>query len=145
MKLNNLEKIRERSKKRVGRGTGSGKGKTGGRGMKGQKARGKIPAAFIGGSLPLYKKLPFVRGWGNKKANEKPVVLTLDHLNNFKANSSVTISTLVEARIIGGRNVEKKGVKILDQGEVKVNGLTIEVPVSESAKAKIEKLGGKVV
>jgi len=50
----------ERSQKRVGRGTGSGKGKTSGRGMKGQKARGKIPSAFIGGSLPLYKKLHIV-------------------------------------------------------------------------------------
>src|SRR3989338_1055175 len=87
MKLSNLSKTIERSSKRVGRGTGSGKGKTGGRGSKGQKARGKIPAAFVGGSLPLYKKLPFVRGWGNKKANPKPVVITLDELNRFKAIS----------------------------------------------------------
>lgn len=145
MKLNNLEKTIEKSKKRVGRGIGSGKGKTGGRGMKGQKARGKIPASFIGGSLPLYKKLPFVRGWGNKKANPKPVVLTLDHLNRFKANSKVTIATLMEAKIIAGRSAQDRGVKILDRGEIKVSGLTVEIPVSKKAKAKIEKSGGKVV
>lgn len=145
MKLSNLEKTIERSKKRVGRGTGSGKGKTGGRGMKGQKARGKIPASFIGGSLPLYKKLPFVRGWGNKKANLKPVVLTLDHLNSFKPNSKVTVATLMEAGIISGRHTQIRGVKILDRGEVTVQGLSVEVPVSREVKAKIEKSGGKVV
>lgn len=145
MKLSNLEKIRKKSKKRIGRGIGSGKGKTGGRGMKGQKARGKIPASFVGGSLPLYKKLPFVRGWGNKKANPKPVVLTLDHLNRFKANSKVTISTLMETKIIAGRNAQNRGVKILDKGEIKVGGLTVEIPVSRKVKEKIEKSGGKVV
>lgn len=145
MKLSALEKTMDRRKKRIGRGIGSGKGKTGGRGMKGQKARGKIPASFIGGSLPLYKKLPFVRGWGNKKANPKGVVLSLDHLNNFKANSRVTIESLMEAKIVSGRNIQKTGVKILDRGEIKVRGLIIEVPMSVKAKEKIEKLGGKVV
>lgn len=145
MKLSNLEKTIERSKKRVGRGIGSGKGKTAGRGMKGQKARGKIPASFVGGGLPLYKKLPFVRGWGNKKANPKPVVLTLGHLNRFKANAKVTTATLMEAGIIVGRNAQIRGVKILDKGEVKVSGLSVEVPVSKKVKAKIEKSGGKVV
>lgn len=145
MKLNVLEKIITKSKKRVGRGTGSGKGKTGGRGTKGQKARGKIPSSFIGGSLPLYKKLPFVRGWGNKKANPKPFILTLDQLNNFKTNSKVTIDSLMEAKIVEGRNVQKRGVKILDRGEIKIKGLIVEIPVSLKVKAKIEKLGGKVV
>lgn len=145
MKLNALEKTIQRSKKRLGRGIGSGKGKAGGRGTKGQKARGKIPNSFIGGSLPLYKKLPFIRGWGNKKANPKPIVLTLDHLNNFKANSKVTIESLMEAKIVEGRNAISHGVKILDRGEVKVRDLTVEIPVSREVKLKIEKLGGKVV
>ena len=145
MKLSNLSKTIERSSKRVGRGTGSGKGKTGGRGSKGQKARGKIPAAFVGGSLPLYKKLPFVRGWGNKKANPKPVVITLDELNRFKANSRVTIETLSEVGLFAGRAIQKRGVKILDRGEIKVKGLIIEISASKEAKAKIESLGGKIV
>ena len=145
MKLSNLDKLIETSKKRIGRGIGSGKGKAGGRGMKGQKARGKIPASFTGGGLPLYKKLPFMRGWGNKKANPKPVVLTLDHLNQFKPNSTVNTATLVEAKVIMGRNAVSRGVKILDRGEIKVSGLIIELSVSGEVKAKIEKLGGKVV
>lgn len=145
MKLSSLEKLVANRKKRIGRGIGSGKGKTGGRGMKGQKARGKIPASFVGGSLPLYKKLPFVRGWGNKKANHKPVVLTLDHLNRFKANSKVTIATLMETKIIAGKNAQNRGVKFLNKGEIKVGGLTVEIPVSRKVKEKIEKSGGKVV
>jgi large subunit ribosomal protein L15 len=144
MKLNELPKTIERSKKRLGRGTGSGKGKTGGRGSKGQKARGKIPAAFIGGSLPLYKKLPFVRGWGNKKAGPKPVVISLGDLNKFKANSTVSIETLVEAGLVAGRGDQKRGVKILNKGELNVKGLVIEIPVSAKVKEKIETAGGKV-
>lgn len=145
MKLNNLEKIIKKSKKRPGRGIGSGKGKTGGRGSKGQKARGKIPASFVGGSLPLYKKLPFRRGWGNKKANPKSLIVTMTHLNNFKPNSKVTIESLIEGKIISGQESAKFGVKVLDTGELIVKGLTVEIPASREAKIKIENLGGKVV
>ncbi len=74
MKLHQLSVVSHRSKKRVGRGLGSGKGKTGGRGTKGQKARGKIALGFIGGTLPLYKKLPYRRGLGNAKQTQKSVV-----------------------------------------------------------------------
>ena len=145
MKLNNLEKIQERSKKRLGRGIGSGKGKTGGRGMKGQKARGKIPAAFIGGGLPLYKKLPFVRGWGNMKAKQKPVVVSMNELNRFKANSEITVSSFVEVGLITEADSKKRGIKVLDRGELTVKGLSIKLPVSAKAKLKIESAGGKVV
>lgn len=145
MKLNNLEKVLERSDKRLGRGLGSGKGKTGGRGMKGQKARGKVPASFVGGSLPLYKKLPFVRGWGNQKAKEKPVVVSLNELNRFKANSTVNVASFVEVGLITTADSKKRGIKVLDKGEITVKGLTIEVAVSSKARAKIEASGGKVV
>lgn len=145
MKLNNLDKILDRSKKRLGRGTGSGKGKTGGRGMKGQKARGKIPAAFIGGSLPLYKKLPFVRGWGNMKSKPKAVVVSMDELNRFKANSEITITSFVEQGLITQSDSKSRGIKVLDRGELTVKGLSIKVPVSAKAKIKIESAGGKVV
>lgn len=145
MKLNNLDKVIETSKKRLGRGTGSGKGKTGGRGMKGQKARGKIPAAFIGGSLPLYKKLPFVRGWGNKKAAKTPIVIALSELNVFKPSSSVTAESLIKLGFISELHSKKQGIKILDKGELTVKGLSVEVPVSAKARTKIEASGGKVV
>lgn len=144
MKLSNLDSVIIKSRKRIGRGIGSGKGKTGGRGSKGQKARGKIPTSFIGGSLPLYKKLPFVRGWGNKKANIKPAVITLEDLNRFKPNSRVTVESLSGVGLFSGRAIQKSGVKILDKGEIKVKGLTVEIPVSAKAKIKIESAGGKV-
>ncbi len=145
MKLNNLDKLTLRSKKRLGRGIGSGKGKAGGRGTKGQKARGKIPAAFIGGGLPLYKKLPFVRGWGNMKSKPKPVVVSLDDLNRFKANSEITISSFVEVGLITEADSKKRGIKVLNRGELTVKGLSIKLPVSEKTKLKIESSGGKVV
>lgn len=145
MKLNNLDKTLEKSKKRLGRGIGSGKGKTGGRGMKGQKARGKIPAAFIGGSLPLYKKLPFVRGWGNMKSKPKAVIVSLNELNRFQANSEITVSSFVEVGLITEADSKKRGIKVLDRGELTVKGLSIKLPVSSKAKAKIESAGGKVV
>ena len=145
MNLNSLEKITLRSDKRLGRGTGSGKGKTSARGTKGQKARGKIPAAFIGGSLPLYKKLPFVRGWGNMKAGKTPIVIALLELNNFKANSTVSVQALVEAGYISQIQMKKRGIKILDKGELTVKGLNVEIPVSREVRAKIEASGGTVV
>ena len=145
MKLDKLTKVIERSKKRPGRGIGSGKGKTGGRGMKGQKARGKIPAAFVGGSLPLYKKLPFVRGWGNRKAKEKPVAVSLNDLNRFKANSTVNVTSFVEIGFITEANAKTQGIKVLNKGELTVKGLSVELPVSSKAKEKIESAGGKVV
>lgn len=145
MKLNKLNKVIEKSSKRLGRGIGSGKGKTSARGMKGQKARGKVPASFVGGSLPLYKKLPFIRGWGNRKASEKPVAISLNDLNRFKANSTVNVASFVEIGFITATNAKTQGVKILNKGEITVKGLSIELPVSAKAKEKIEGAGGKVV
>lgn len=147
MKLNSLPKLTDKTKKRVGRGIGSGKGKTSGRGQKGQKVRGKIPAGFIGGTLPLYKKLPYVRGWsrsgGNPARSPKPVVVKLSQLNDLKANSTVSLQTLVASGIAKG-DVAKRGVKILADSDVKV-ALTVEIPVSKKAQEKIEQAGGKVV
>ena len=143
MNLNNLPKTTERRKKRLGRGLGSGKGKTGGRGYKGQKARGKVPAANVGAGLILYKKLPFVRGWGNRKAGEKPVIVTLDKLNVFKDKSKVNLASLVEQKIVAEKDVKKRGVKILNKGELKV-ALTVYLPVSKTVKSLIEKSGGQV-
>lgn len=71
MRLNELIKIVSIKNKRLGRGVGSSKGKTAGRGTKGQKARGKIPAGFSGGGLPAFKKLPLRRGLGNPSPSKK--------------------------------------------------------------------------
>src|SRR5258708_20638551 len=117
MQLSNLPKIVARRKKALGRGIGSGRGKTSGRGMKGQKARGKIPAANVGAGLILYKKLPYRRGWsrsgGNPPRALKPVIITFDQLNNFKANSKVNIEALIESGLILAKNYHKRSFKIL--------------------------------
>ncbi|MBI2085795.1 50S ribosomal protein L15 [Candidatus Daviesbacteria bacterium] len=127
--------------KRLGRGIGSGKGKTAGRGTKGQKARGKIPATFTGG-LSLYKKLPLRRGKGNPNLSIKPKLISLSQLNIFKDEEVVDINKLLEAKIISGTEA-KKGVKLLDNGEL-TKKLTIKIPMSATAQKKIEKLGGKI-
>lgn len=141
MKLHELIKARIRSDKRLGRGLGSGKGKTAGRGSKGQKARGKIPATFTG-SLSLYKKLPLKRGKGNAKLSKKVKVIQLSQLNIFKAKEVVDIAKLLEAKIISEKDA-KKGVKVLGGGEIN-KALTLKLVVSDSVRRAIEKSGGKV-
>ena len=143
MKLNALLKIKARPAKRLGRGLGSGKGKTGGRGTKGQKARGKIPAGFSGDILPLYKKLPYRRGLGNAKKSPKMIPLSLSKLDFAKANEEIDIQSLVKSGIIK-EGVAKNGVKIMGSGEIS-KAIIVKLPVTASAAAKIEKAGGKVV
>ena len=144
MNLTELPKIKERTKKRIGRGLGSGKGKTAARGQKGQKARGKIPAAVVGGGLILYKKLPFRRGLGNPKVSPKPVLVTLTQLNTLNPNTKVNANTLIEQKMVQSKEVSQKGIKVLGKGELTIP-LTVALPVSESAKVSIEKAGGQVV
>lgn len=143
MQLNKLDKFNDKSKKRIGRGIGSGRGKTSGRGTKGQKARGSVPASFIGGSLPLYKKLPYRRGLGNSKVSLKPVIVQVEALNVLKTNSVVDVDSLIKANIVLGKEATKQGVKILGNGALKI-ALEVKVPVSKTAQAIIEKAGGKV-
>lgn len=143
MKLNSLLKTVTRSKKRVGRGIGSGKGKTGGRGTKGQKARGNIPLGFIGGTLPLYKRLPFRRGIKNRKVSVKPVILNISKLSIFKPSTTVDLQALINNKLVTSSKAVKFGVKIVGSSEFKTP-LTIKLPVSQSAKESIEKAGGQV-
>lgn len=142
MKLHELVKIKTKSKKRVGRGLGSGLGKTAGRGTKGQKARGKIPATFAGGTLPLYKKLPLRRGKGNIKVSAKPKVVTLSNLQVFKPKTTIDLEKLLEEKIISKRDF-KRGVKVVGGNGIK-SQLIIKLSVSNNAKEVIEKMGGKV-
>lgn len=130
------------SKKRVGRGIGSGKGKTAGRGTKGQKARGKIPAVFSGSGLALYKKLPLKRGLGNRKVSGKLKALSLEKLNIFKTNSVIDLEQLLKNKLISKRDMQK-GVKILAGGKL-TSSLTVKLPVSKKAAEEIIKMGGKL-
>jgi len=144
MKLESLPKTTQRKKKRLGLGHGSGRGKTAGRGTKGQKARGKIPISFEGGALPLIKRLPFRRGKGRNKVFKKgPVIVNVKALNTLKKGSIVDIKSLSDNNIVDENDAEIYGVKILGDGDLNVS-LTVNLPVSKGARQKIEKAGGSV-
>ncbi len=144
MELNNLVSVKERSKKRLGQGHGSGRGKTAGRGTKGQKARGKVPIFFEGGAVPLIKRLPFRRGKGkNKVFKKKPVIINLNALNLLPKNSTVDAKTLIDHHIVDASDAKIYGIKILGDGQVSIP-LKVLLPFSKGAKAKIEKAGGSV-
>lgn len=143
MNLSTLPKITKKKKKRLGRGHGSGKVKTAGRGTKGQKARENIKLSFAGSSLQAswLKRLPLNRGKGKNKSHAKnSVVVNLKYLNFLKPLTEVTLETLKKAKII---NSTVTGVKILGDGDLKV-ALMVKLPCSKSALKKIEKAGGKV-
>jgi large subunit ribosomal protein L15 len=129
--------------KRLGRGVGSGLGKTCGKGMKGQKARhggnfGKLH--FQGGQTPIQRRLP-KRGF-NVPFPQQVVALNLADFERFEAGATVNEAALREARLVQGRNVR---IKVLGDGEL-TKKLTIEAHAfSASASEKIEKSGGKAV
>lgn len=144
MELYSLEKITKSAKKRLGQGHGSGHGKTAGRGTKGQKARNKIPIDFEGGALPLIKRLPFMRGKGKNKAfSKKPIIVNLKALNLLKRTNVADLKTLIKNKIVCEKDAKMYGVKILGDREISIP-LTIKLPISKRAAAKVEKIGGKI-
>ena len=144
MNLHTLPSITKTAKKRLGQGHGSGRGKTAGRGTKGQKARRNIPLFFEGGALPLIKRLPFIRGKArNYSLKPKPIIIHVGDLNNLPNKSTVDIKALAKHGLVGELEAKKRGVKILDGGDLNTT-LEVKVPTSESAKKQIEKAGGHV-
>lgn len=145
MKLNKLPKTTSRSKKRVGRGYGSGKGgHTTGRGTKGQKARSKVRLGFEGGRISLIHTLPLRRGKGNKPANKKPLAVNVKYLNLLPKNTLVTVDALITHKIVKEDEAKGFGVKILGDGKLTIP-LKIALPVSKGAAKKIKEAGGEVI
>lgn len=142
MKLHELKPApgSRHTKKRVGRGIGSGNGKTAGRGHKGQNARsgGGVRPGFEGGQNPLYRRLP-KRGFHNFTRKEYAVV-NVEELNKFAAGSEITPETLMESGIV---NDPKSGIKILGNGDLTVNVIVKANKFSQSAVDKIQAAGGK--
>ena len=126
--------------KRIGRGHGSGQGKTAGKGHKGQKARsgGSIRPGFEGGQMPLQRRVP-KRGFNNIFRKEY-VTINVGNLNRFKSGSTVDEAKLIEAGIIKSGC---DGLKILASGELSKKLTVKATAFSEAAKAKIEAAGGK--
>lgn len=142
--MQNLPKITTKKMRRLGQGHGSGRGKTSGRGTKGQNARSSRALSFEGGALPLIKRLPFRRGKGrNFSLKNKPLTINIKVLNLLPAKSVVDIDALIKHNIVVSSEAKKFGVKILGDGDLK-HALTIKLPISNSAKKKIEKAGGTI-
>ena len=140
--LTNTPGARHR-RKRVGRGCGSGMGKTSTRGHKGQAARKghKQKLGFEGGQMPLVRRLP-KRGFNNARFNDKALAVNLADLEKkFETGAEITIETLAKA---GFSDNKRPKVKILAKGELTKKFAVKGVPCSASAKAKIEQVGGSV-
>ena len=140
MKLGELKpSVEKKNRKRLGRGIGSGNGKTAGRGHKGQKARsgGGVRRGFEGGQTPLYRRLP-KRGFTNRNSKNYTEV-TLTMLNKSKA-TDVTAESLVEEGIIGKIN---DGIVVLATGKLEKKLNVKANKFTATAKEKIEALGGK--
>ena len=143
MKLHELAPV-EGSKKehfRVGRGHGSGNGKTAGKGHKGQNARsgGGVRPGFEGGQMPLYRRLP-KRGFNNARFATNYAIVNVSDLDIFEDGAVVDAAALAESGLV---NDQCDGIKILGNGEISKK-LTVQAAAfSESAKAKIEAAGGK--
>ena len=143
--LNSKNKI-NKSKMRVGRGIGSGKGKTSGRGVKGQKSRSGVAIkSFEGGQMPLYRRLP-KRGF-NPIKKENIAILNLDKIQsyidkkNIKSNEIINSNLLKKLKLI---NKNSNKLKILGSGELK-DKINIEADLaSKSAVEKLEKIGGSI-
>ena len=143
MKLHELEKNigATHAKKRVGRGSGSGLGKTSGRGQKGQKARsgGSINPVFEGGKLPLYRRLP-KRGFSNYPFKKEYAVINLSDLNVFEDGTVVTPALLKERGIV---KKQLSGIKVLGEGQLEKK-LTVQAhKFSKNAIDKINESGSK--
>ena len=147
MQLNTLISKSSKSKVRVGRGIGSSKGKTSGRGHKWQKSRSGVAVkSFEGGQMPLYRRLP-KRGFKSFNNKSKIAIVNLSKIKEILSkdksltNNKINLSNLKKNKFI---NKKFNKLKILGSGEINLK-LDIEVnSISKSAKAKIEKLGGKV-
>jgi large subunit ribosomal protein L15 len=143
MKLNELSppKGSRKPRKRLGRGVGSGTGKTAGKGTKGQNSRsgGGVRAGFEGGQMPIHRRLP-KRGFVNKFRKNIATVNIRD-LSRFETGSVVDEAALIGCGLIKGRN---DGIKLLGQGNIKYPLIIRVNDISKGARDKIEAIGGKI-
>ena len=147
MELNTLNSKTTKSKKRLGRGIGSSKGKTCGRGHKGQKSRSGVAIkSFEGGQMPLYRRLP-KRGFKSIVNKKNIAIINLSRIQEIITkqkdilNNKINLTNLQKSKLL---NKKHRKLKLLGTGDLKQK-FDIEVnSISKSAKEKIEKLGGKV-
>ena len=141
MELNNLIKSNKK-KIRVGRGIGSGRGKTSSRGHKGQKSRSGVAVRnFEGGQMPIYRKTP-KRGFNSlKKINPKSLTISLISFNKFEENSLIDIKFLIQSGFLKKKD-HKKSIKLIDSIQFNKKLQFKDFKVTPGAKKRIEELGG---
>lgn len=143
MKLNTMYPAEgsTKNRKRIGRGTSSGTGKTSGKGHKGQNARsgGGVRPGFEGGQLPLFRRLP-KRGFSNAKFKTEYAIINLSDLNKFENNTEITPELLKEMGLVKN---QIDGIKVLGNGTLEKKLIVKAHNFSSVAKEQIEKLGGK--
>ena len=147
MNLNSLNYKVKSKKIRLGRGIGSGKGKTSGRGVKGQKSRSGVAIkSFEGGQMPLYRRLP-KRGF-NPIRKIKIAKINLEKIQTFIDKKTINSSDTIDFKLLKKLKIINKNsqkLKILGTGEIKVK-INIEADlISKSAKEKLEKIGGSIL
>ena len=146
VKLNNFNIKNHKPKKRVGRGIGSGLGKTYGRGVKGQKSRSGVSIkSYEGGQMPLYRRLP-KRGFNSLYKKEKNVAINLHSISKLIESKKIDSSKSIDLRkfLLKPKTLKKVKVKVLGTGDIKVKVNIMADKFSKSAQAKIEKAGGKI-
>ena len=137
IELNNLAKAVDKRKKRLGRGHGSGRGKTAGRGTKGQKARGNISLTITGSYLAMLKRLPLLRGkYRNKRSKNKSLIINIKYLNLFKANDLIDLESLISHSLLNKEDIKNNHIKILGEGKLNIP-LIVRLPCSKGAAKKI--------
>jgi large subunit ribosomal protein L15 len=143
--LNNRDKI-NKSKMRVGRGIGSGKGKTSGRGVKGQKSRSGVAIkSFEGGQMPLYRRLP-KRGF-NPISKQHIAILNLEKIQSYIDKKNINVSDTINSELLKKNKLINKSsdkLKILGTGEIKDKVNIVADLASKSAIEKLEKIGGSI-
>ena len=148
MKLNTVIGNKQKKKKRLGRGIGSTKGKTCGRGHKGQKSRSGVAIkSFEGGQMPLYRRLP-KRGFKSFKKNKLIALINLSMIHKCFEKKTISPKDIIDLNYLQKRNLvnkKYKKIKLLGSGDIK-DPIQVKMDfISASAKQKVEKSGGKVI
>ena len=148
MKLNTVIGNKQKKKKRLGRGIGSTKGKTCGRGHKGQKSRSGVAIkSFEGGQMPLYRRLP-KRGFKSFKKNKLIAIINLSMIHKCFEKKTISPKDIIDLNYLQKINLvnkKYKKIKLLGSGDIK-DPIQVKMDfISASAKQKVEKIGGKVI
>lgn len=142
MKLHSLPELKQKAKKRLGQGYGSGKGgHTSSRGQKGQKTRGSVRLTFTGSSWVWFKRLPFIRGKSRFSATAAQYTIRLSDLERYNDGETVNLETLKKYGLVNKSVSRKAKLRLVGSGKL-TKKLNVAIPASATAEALVKKAGG---